>query len=73
MRMLYQETRFSNQILSRTKSVQYDGNQEIEDRIVIESLKGVDAILVGIYDGHGGKYLAEYVHCNMVDLIENEI
>ena len=71
MNILKQETLFRDKIEGKIKSVQYEGNQEIEDRILTKSLRGVDAILVGIYDGHGGKYLSEYVYSNMVYLIEN--
>lgn len=58
-------------ILKSIYSKQYAANIEIEDQISIGTLKSLkNSFVMNVFDGHGGKTLAEYCSSNIVEMLD---
>lgn len=62
-----------NNSKGRIKTLQYSANYPIEDRVIHENFKKLDGFVTGVFDGHGGYQVAEFVSQNLVSTLEKYI
>ena len=62
-----------NDIKKRSKTLQYNANDPIEDRVVSGSFKDIKGYVTAVIDGHGGYQNAEFISSNLIEYVEDNI
>jgi hypothetical protein len=63
----------SNDINNRVFTLQYSANDPIEDRFIFGNLEAVPGFVSGVFDGHGGWQVSEFISKNFINVLNSNL